>query len=171
MTRTMILVLALALLGAGRAQCQRAFEDGPSPDFLESRVSYPYKPNAEQTAEDFIANISARVPGCEEHWIVDESAMILECLTPIGRDDLLLQFHLDWYPNEGVSRVRAFDGDSGEQFDYVRYMLDLLPRTESDWKNRPRSKHAGSDCRFCGPANTTRIRSVVLGWTRSKLTA
>ena len=128
----MILVLALAFLAAGPAQSQRTFEDGPSPDFLESRVSYAYNPNAEQTAEDFMADISARLPGCDEHWIVDESAMILECLTPIGRDDVPLQFHLGWYPNVGVSRVRAFDGDSGEQFDYVRYMLDLLPRTESE---------------------------------------
>ena len=132
MTLRMILMLALALLAAGRAQCQSTFENGPSPDFLESTVSYEYNPTADQTAEDFIANISARSPGCEEQWIVDESAMILECLTQIGRDDALLQFRLDWYPNEGISRVRAFDGVSGEQFDYVRYMLDLLPRTASE---------------------------------------
>lgn len=58
--------------------------------------------------------------------------MISECLTAIGRDDVLLQFRLDWYPNEGVSRVRVFEGVSGEQLDYVRYMLDLLPRTASE---------------------------------------
>ena len=137
--KTWIIAVALAsapVTTVAQFDWLRGSGPAPSEELLQSRVSIEDDADYRLNVSEFIVDITERLGECERLWYEQELVFVLECLAVSESGDVLLQFQLEWYPRQGISRLAVFDGFDGVAYRSAREVLRNLPMTAAEIETR-----------------------------------